>query len=148
MRLILILTAVFVLTAAPARADEPVRYYLEDGKVIAKKIADLEKRVEALEAKCAKSASPKSGECANCPHCESCPHCSRKAAPAAADVAAGALVTLSGRKLLPNGDGTYRYADPEPACAGGSCPSYVPQSLPAYQFPAQSCPGGKCPLPR
>ncbi len=38
---------------------------------------------------------------------------------------AGTLVTTSGRTLLPNGDGTYRYADAGPvvpSCPNGRCP--------------------------
>lgn len=47
---------------------------------------------------------------------------------------AGALVTTSGRTLLPNGDGTYRYADDRPTF------------LPSYSAPS-GCPGGVCPAP-
>ncbi|AWM35926.1 hypothetical protein GobsT_63400 [Gemmata obscuriglobus] len=49
---------------------------------------------------------------------------------------AGALVSVSGRVLLPNGDGTYRHADPG-----------APTVLPGYSL-APGCPNGRCPLPQ
>ncbi|HEY1188770.1 MAG TPA: hypothetical protein VGE74_14035, partial [Gemmata sp.] len=45
----------------------------------------------------------------------------------------GTLRTASGRLLVPNGNGTYRYADEPPL-----------KTIPA----APSCPNGRCPLPR
>lgn len=49
--------------------------------------------------------------------------------PAAAPVPAGTIRTTSGRLLVPNGNGTYRYADESPGAA-------------------PACPSGRCPLQR
>jgi hypothetical protein len=48
--------------------------------------------------------------------------------------APGTLRTTSGRALIPNGNGTYRYADESPA------------PLKTTPFGAPQCPSGKCPL--
>lgn len=108
---------------------------------------------------------------ASCPACQSCPGCQAAPSyvpapaepiddrqisydPRPAVAQAGALVTTSGRTLLPNGDGTYRYADERPAAlptsyaAPSSCPGGVcAPAAPRYVLPVQNCPGGRCPVP-
>lgn len=103
-------------------------------------------------AACSGAACPANG--GGCP-------CTAVARRTSAPVQTGALVTTSGRELLPNGDGTYRYADDRPShlpsytptvysasgCSGGAClPSGTQYVLPASGV--SNCPGGVCPVPR
>src|SRR5689334_9611375 len=64
MRFPFLIAAVLALAGVgQVRADEPTKYYLEDGKVVAKRLADLERRVADLERQLAEARTAKKAPC-------------------------------------------------------------------------------------
>lgn len=150
----LLVAAALSLMSVKVRADEPTRYYLEDGKVTAKKFAEQDRRIDALEkevaalraekAKAAASGSPGSyGPGCPCAVGE-CP-CARSTAAIEPDVCDAAgfpmRLTADGRHYERVPGAASR---PERVIAGYSPPAAVLPSYAPTVLPAASCPGGVC----